>query len=130
MLNTNLMTPDDIRQQIELKVVDLIKDKLADGTMTEERSQQISQMVLNTLKPGMNLEELYKAIPTLDDAAQELSPIIVPYLREYEDKIAQAAEVSVRNLIRQGQYDAAVKLSNNVINQDIKLVWSGSAKPN
>lgn len=124
------MTPDDIRQQIELKVVEMIKVKLADGTMTEERSQQISQMVLNTLLPGMNLEELYRAIPKLDDAAQELSPIIVPYLREYEDKVTQAAEVSVRSLIRQGQYDAAVKLSNNVINQDIKLVWSGSAKPN
>ncbi len=124
------MSPDDIRQQIELAVVELIKVKLADGTMTEERSQQISQMVLNTLKPGMNLEELYRAIPKLDDAAQELSPIILPYLREYEDKVAQAAEVSVSSLIRQGQYDAAVNLSKNVINQDIKLVWQGSGKPN
>lgn len=124
------MSPDDIRQQIELQVVELIKNKLADGTMTEERSQQISQMVLDLLKPGMSLEELYKAIPKLDDAAQELSPIIVPYLREYEDKVAQAAEVSVRNLIRQGQYDAAVALSQKVIGQDVQLVWSGSAKPN
>lgn len=124
------MSPDDLRQRIELNVVELIKTKLADGTMTEERSQQISQMVLDTLKPGMNLEELYKAIPKLDDAAQELSTIIIPYLREYEDKIAQTAEGTVRSLIRQGQYDAAVKLSQNVINQDVALVWQGAGKPN
>lgn len=118
------MSPDDIRQRIELKVVELIKTKLADGTMTEERGQQISQMVLNLLKPGMSLEELYRAIPKLDDAAQELSPIILPYLREYEDKIAQAAEQSVRTLIRQGQYDAATQLAQKAIAQDIDLVWT------
>lgn len=123
-LYTNSMSPDDIRQRIELKVVELIKTKLADGTMTEERGQQISQMVLNLLKPGMSLEELYRAIPKLDDAAQELSPIILPYLREYEDKIAQAAEQSVRTLIRQGQYDAATQLAQKAIAQDIDLVWT------
>ena len=53
------MTPDDLRQQIELKIVELIKEKLSDGSMTEDRAQEISQMVLNQLKPGMNFEELY-----------------------------------------------------------------------
>ncbi len=124
------MSPDDIRQQIELNVVELIKTKLADGSMTEERSQHISQLVLDTLKPGMSLKELYKAIPTLDDAAQELSPVILPYLREYEEKIAQAAEGAVRSLIRQGHYDAAAKLSHRVINQDVQLVWQGEGKAN
>ncbi len=124
------MSPDDIRQQIELNVVELIKTKLADGSMTEERSQHISQLVLDTLKPGMSLKELYKAIPKLDDAAQELSPIILPYLREYEEKIAQAAEGAVRSLIRQGHYDAAAKLSHRVINQDVQLVWQGEGKAN
>lgn len=122
------MTPDDLRQQIELKVVELIKEKLSDGTMTEERSQQISQMVLATLKPGMSFEELYKAIPTLDDAAQELSGIIVPALRDYEVNIAQKALSNVQEHIRLGEYDAAIALSKNVINQDVSLVWQGSGK--
>lgn len=123
------MSPDDIRQKIELEVVEMIKAKLADGSMTEERSQQISQIVLDTLKPGMTLEELYKAIPKLDDTASELSLVTLPILREYEANIAQASIVNVSNLIKQGQFNAASKLSKDVINQDVKLSW-GKGKPN
>ena len=122
------MSPDDVRQQIELKVVELLRNAVTEGTMTEERSQKIAQVVLEFLQPGMSWQALYKAIPKLDDAAQEISPIIVPYLREYEDKVAQAAEVTVRDFIRQGKYDAAVKLTQRVIAQDVDLVWSGGAR--
>ncbi len=123
------MTPDDLRQQIELKVVEMIKEKLSDETMTEERSQQISQMVLDTLQPGMSFEELYKAIPKLDDSLPELSPIIVPILKEYEINVTQQVKQNVENLIKQGQYDAAAKLAEKVIAQEVKVVWSGSGKP-
>ncbi len=122
------MTPDDLRQQIELKVVELIKEKLADGTMTEERSQQISQMVLDTLQPGMSFEELYKAIPKLDDSLPELSPIILPILKEYEINVTQQVKQNVENLIRQGQFDAAAKLAQKAVDQDVKLVWTGKGK--
>lgn len=123
------MTPDDIRQQIELKVVEFLRKVVTEGTMTEERSQAIAKLVLEHLTPGMSWQALYKAIPKLDDASQEISPIIVPYLREYEDRVAQAAEVTVRDFIRQGKYDAAVKLAQRVIAQDVDLVWTASAKP-
>lgn len=123
------MSPDDIRQQIELKVVELLRNAVTEGTMTEERSQHIAKLVLEYLTPGMSWQALYKAIPKLDDASQEISPIIIPYLHEYEDKVAQAAEGAVRDFIRQGKYDAAVNLANRVIAQDVDLVWTASAKP-
>lgn len=123
------MSPDDIRQQIELQVVELIKEKLADGTMTDERSQQLSKIVLDMLKPGMSFEELYKEIPKIDDAAPELSAIIVPFLRDYEKNITQQATGGVHDLILQGQYDAAVNLAQKVIGQDVHLMWHGSSKP-
>ena len=122
------MTPDDLRQQIELKVVDLIKKALQEGTMTEERAQAISQRVLDVLKPGMSFEELYRAIPKLDDTFPELAPIILPILREYDENVNSKALENVRDLIKQGQYDAAVKLSKMAVAQDIKLVWTGKAK--
>lgn len=121
------MSPDDIRQDIELKVVELLKRMVEEGRMTEERSQQIAQMVLSTLKPGMSLEELMKAVPKLDDTAPELSLVILPYLREYERMVQQKAQIAVADLIRQGKYNAATKLSEQVINQE-GLVWTGSAK--
>lgn len=123
------MSPDDIRQQIELQVVELIKVKLADGTMTEERAQQASQMVLDTLKPGMSFEELYRAVAHLDDTVQELSPVVAPILRQYESQIVQPVAKNVSELIRQGQYDAATKLAKQAISQDVKLQWTGSGKP-
>jgi hypothetical protein len=123
------MTPDQIRQQIELKVVEMIKAHLADGTMTEERAQTISQYVLDTLVPGSSFEELFKAIPKLDDTFQELSPIILPILEDYEKNVNKKAMQSVSELIRQGQYDAAAKLGKMAVNQEIKLEWTGSGKP-
>jgi hypothetical protein len=123
------MTPDDLRQQIELQVVELIKKKLADGSMTEERAQQASQVVLDTLKPGMSFEELYQAVGRLDDVVQELAPVVLPILKQYEQDIVKPIQKNVTELIMQGQYDAATKLAKQTIGQDIKMEWTGSAKP-
>lgn len=123
------MTPDDLRQDVELKVVELIKRKLAEGTITEQRSQVVAQQVLNTLKPGMSFTELYKAIFHLDDMHNELSPIVLPIIRDYEKNVTKKAEEGVRELIRQGQFDAAEKLGRKAVSGDLNIVWSGSAKP-
>lgn len=123
------MTADDIRQDIELKVVELLKQQIAAGTMTEERSQQIAKIVLEALRPGMSLEELYKSIPKLDDTASEISPIILPYLKDYEEHVTKKTQSQVQNLIRQGQFDAAAKLAEQAVHQDIKLVWTAKASP-
>lgn len=121
------MSPDDLRQQIELKIVELIKGKLADGSFTEERAQEISQKVLELLRPGMSWEELYKAIPKLDDQFSELSPIVLPLMREYEQRIVKEAQKGVQALIREGHYDAAAKLAQAAVKQDVKLQWVGSS---
>jgi hypothetical protein len=123
------MSPDDIRQKIELQVVELIKAKLADGSMTEERAQQASQIVLDTLKPGMSYEELYQAVAHMDDIVQELAPVVLPIMQQYEEQIVKPVGNNVQELIRQGQYDAATKLAKKAISQDIKLQWTGSGKP-
>lgn len=123
------MTPDDIRQQIELSVVELIKAKLSDGTMTEERAQDISQLVLDLLKPSMSFEELYKVIPKLDDRFQELAPVVLPYVQDYEERIVKQAQKGVQNLMRQGQYDAAATLAQQAVKQEVKLEWVGKSNP-
>jgi len=123
------MTPDDIREEIELAVVEMIKSKTADESMTEERAQQISQIVLNVLRPGMSLEELYKAIFTLDDTCQELSPIVLPYAKMYEENVAQKATGVVANYIKVGKYNAAVNLAEEVIKENVQLQWQGGGKP-
>jgi hypothetical protein len=122
------MSPDDVRQQIEQQIVELVQAKLADGTLTEERAQAISKLALDTLRPGMSFDELYKSVSRLDDQYQELAPVVLPIVREYEERIVSQAQKGVSELIKQGQYDAAVKLGQKVISQDVKLEWQGSAK--
>lgn len=121
------MTPDDLRQQIELSVVELIKSRLTDGSITEERAQALSQIVLDTIKPDMSFEALYKAAAKLDDHAPELAPIVLPLMQEYEKTIVSQAQHTVSSLIRQGQYDAATNLAQKAIAQDIDLVWTGAS---
>ena len=90
------MTADEIREDIELAVVELIKAKLADGTMTEMRSQQISQLVLDTLKPGMSLEELYKAILPLMTHVQNLLPLSFPMHRNMKKILRKSQRYSIK----------------------------------
>lgn len=123
------MSPDELREEVELKVVEHIKQLLEDGTITEARAQQLSQIALNVLTPGLTLEELYRAIPKLDDTSTELSPVVLPYMRDYEDNVTKQAQETVQELIRQGQYDAAVKLSKQAIDKQVDLMWQGSGKP-
>lgn len=122
------MNPDDIREQIEASVVDFIKQKVEAEEMSEERAQQLAQSILDRLKPGMSLEDLYKTLPHLDDNFSEISHIIVPYLRDYEEGVTKPAIDQVRQLIRNGHYHEAEQLAEKVIHQDVKLVWTGSSK--
>lgn len=122
------MSPDDIREQIEADIVDLIKVKVEAEEMTEDRAQALAQLVLDRLKPGMSLEDLYKTLPHLDDNFSEISHIIVPYLRDYEEGVAKPAIAQVSQLIKTGRYKEAQELAERVITQDVKLVWTGSGK--
>lgn len=123
------MTPDQLREEVELKVVEFIKEKLESGEITDVRAQQISDCALKTLVPGMTLEEVYKAIAKLDDTISELSVIVLPYIRDYEKNVTGQALSSVRDLIAQGQYDAAAQLGKKAAKQDVELQWTGSANP-
>lgn len=123
------MSPDDIREKIEADIVDIIKRKVEAEEMSEERAQQLAQMVLDKLKPGMSMEDLYRTLPHLDDNFNEISHVIVPYLRDYEQGVAKPAISQVQQLIKAGQYKEAQDLADRVIKQNVKLVWTGSAKP-
>ncbi len=123
------MTPDDLRQKVELRVVEMIKQKLAEGTLTEERSQAIAQHVLDSLKTGMTFQELYKAIFKLDDMYGELCPVTLPIIKEYEDTVTKQAQKAVSQLIAQGKYEEAETLAQQTVTGNINIVWQASAKP-
>jgi len=122
------MTADELREEIELQIVELLKEKLETGEVTEERAAQISEKALTILQPSMSLEELYKAVPTLDDSMPELATVVLPFVRQYEENVTGQGLESVRELIKQGQYDAAAKLGKKVASTDVELTWTGAGK--
>lgn len=122
------MSPDELREDVELAIVEFIKERLDSGEIADVRAEQISQRALDILTPGMSFEELYKAIASLDDTMPELSVVVLPYVRDYEDNVTQGALSSVRELIAQGQYDAAAKLGAKAAKSDVELEWQGSGK--
>jgi hypothetical protein len=122
------MTPDDLREEVELAIVEFIKEKIETGEITEEHAEQISKRALDVLVPGMSFEELYKAIASLDDTMPELSVVVLPYVRDYEENVTQNALSSVRDLIAQGQFDAAAKLGAKAAKSEVELEWNGSGK--
>jgi len=121
------MTPDELREDVELAIVEFIKEKLKSGEMTGDRAEEISQRALDVLVPGVSFEELYRAIATLDDTMPELSVVVLPYVRDYEENVTRGALSSVRELIAQGQYDAAAKLGAKVAKSDVEPEWQGSS---
>lgn len=123
------MSPDELREQIELEIVELIRTKLESGEFTEARAKAMAQHALDVLRIGMSFEELYRAIPTLDDTMPEFAPIVLPHVRDYETNVTSQALVNVRNLIRQGQFDAAATLGKKASTRDVELVWQGNGKP-
>jgi len=115
------MSPDEIRKDIELKVVELLKFRLSNQTLTEERSRVISSTVLELLQPNMNITDLYRSIMKLDDACPELSTIVYPYAKQYEEMVTQKATNTVEEYIRVGKYDAAINLAKNVVDQKVTI---------
>lgn len=124
------MNPTQLREQIELEIVELIQAKLNSGELTEARAKAMAEHALAVLRVGMTFEELYKAIPTLDDTMTEFSPIVLPHLRDYETNVTSQALINVQDLIKQGQFDAATKLAKQATTRDVELVWQGAGKIN
>lgn len=124
------MTPDELREQIELEIVELLRAKMESFEIQEARAKQIAQRVLDVLKIGMTFEELYKAIPMLDDSMPELAVVVLPHIRDYETNVTSKALENVRDLIKQGQFDAAATLAKKAASRDIELMWTGSGKNN
>ena len=122
------MSPDELRQQIELEIVELLRAKLDAMEITDVRAKAIAQRVLDVLRLGMGFEELYKAIPTLDDTMPELAPVVLPHIRDYETNVTTQALENVRNLIKLGQFDAAATLGKKASTRDVELMWTGKGK--
>lgn len=104
-----------MREQIQAKVVELITKRLEAGTISEERARSIAQLILEKLPEDISNQEMMLVLPKLDDEFAELSDVVLPILVEYEEKVRQAVEGKVLNLIKQGKFAEARDMAKKAI---------------
>jgi hypothetical protein len=106
---------EQFRQYIEKEVLLIIKSLAEKGDTTKERIQELAQLTLSYIKPGMSIEDLYMSATKLDDKHSELSPLVIMIMREYEEKYSMKAIDSVSALIKSGQYGQAESMVKKVL---------------
>ncbi len=106
---------DDFRKFIEMEVLRILKDLVEHDQIDQEGVQNIAQMTLAAIKPGMTLEELYLSAVKLDDRFPLLAPLIIKIMREYEEKYEKKALLQVSELIKAGKYDDAQDMVKKVL---------------
>lgn len=106
---------EELRKFIEIEVLKIIKDLAEKGQTTKERVQEIAQLTISLIKPGMNLEELYINAIKLDDHHSELAPIVFKIMKEYEEKYERKALAQVSQLIKSGHYESAQDMVKKVL---------------
>lgn len=73
-----------LRNDFELHVVELIKEALQDGKMSEPRAQQIARMVLDALRPGHSVHEVYQCALELCSRVPELMSLIPSIVKDFK----------------------------------------------
>ncbi|MCA9382993.1 hypothetical protein KC909_01380 [Candidatus Dojkabacteria bacterium] len=106
---------EQLRNKVQQEIVNIIKEKVEHGEMTEDRAKQIAQMVLEKLPEGMSYDTLMKVIPTLDDHFEELSQAVMPIMVEYEKRMKDIVGQKVTQLLEQGRLDEALNMTKKAI---------------
>jgi hypothetical protein len=104
------MTTSPSLFKLEQEIAYLLIDKLRSIAITPERAAQIARFVLSALPESLTDTEVENVIPKLDDQFYELSEIVFKHMQEYEEKNKPIVLAEVDKLIREGNFDEAMKL--------------------
>ena len=102
------------RHLIEQETLAILQRQMEAGT-SSERIQELAQQVIDLIKPGMSLQELYIATTKLDDSSSEFAPVVFKVMKEYETTYEQKAITSVSQMVQDGQYDQAQDIVKKIL---------------
>lgn len=106
---------EEFRQFIEVEVLKIIKKLIQAGQTTQAYIQDLSQVTLELIQPGMTVEQLYVNAIKLDDRHPELAPVVHAIMEAYEKHYEHRAIDQVSNLIKSGNYDDAQNMVKKVL---------------
>lgn len=112
------MDSEEYRKKIELDILKIIEEKLANGQMDTERAKAIARMVLDKLHPPLTLEQIYQIVPTLDDHFTELAQAVLPVIQEHDKTISTIVSEHAEKLIKMGKIDEANTILKQATNKN------------
>ena len=115
------MDVESYRKKVEKQILVLIKEKLEKGEMKADRAKDIAKMVLEKLPSGIDLKDFYKIVPTLDDHFYELASIVLPVVKEYEEKVEKAVINSIEKMVKAGNFQQVSELIKKTIKKDLEI---------
>ncbi|MCX7928541.1 MAG: hypothetical protein N2558_02550 [Patescibacteria group bacterium] len=115
------MDTEEYRKKIELKILEIMEQKLKDGKMNAQRAKEIAKYVLNTLRPYMNLSQIHAVVQEFDDRFPELVPVVLEVSRNYEEQIKEVVLRHASRLLKQGKLDEANCILKQATNKQSKL---------
>lgn len=115
------MEAEEYRKKIELDILKIIEEKLANGQMDIERAKAIARMVLDKLHPPLTLKQIYEIVPTLDDQFAELVQAVLPVIREHDETISKIVSQHAEKLIKLGKIDEASAILKQATNNQTKV---------
>lgn len=118
---TDKTNPDDLKSEIQSKIVDLITKKLESGQMSPERAKEIAKMILDKLSGSYTFEELIKIIPKLDDQFEELGQVIVPVMVDYEKRMREEINTKINDHLQQKNFDEVLRIAKDAITMESQL---------
>lgn len=111
----NIEDQDGFRKFIEYEAATLIISLLEKGTIDQDKAGRLSQLTLDLIIPGMNVEELYLNGVKLDDHDPELAPVVYKIMKIYEEKFEKKAIATVSAMVRAKQFGQAQDLVKKVL---------------
>lgn len=113
--------PEELKKEVQARIVDLITRKLEAGQMSADRAREIAKMILDRMSGNISFEELIKLIPKLDDQFQELSQVIVPIMVDYEKRMREEINTKIDSHLKQKNFDEVLRIAKEAIEHESQL---------
>jgi len=113
------MSSEEYRLDVERKMLQIMQEKLDSGEMSAERAKEIAQYVVDSLKPGISIDEINKVVAYIAKEFEEFSHLTVDSLNAYEENVKTHALSDVHKLLSEGDLPSADTILKKTLQVDL-----------
>lgn len=120
------MNSEEIRLEIERKILFIIEEQLRSGQMSAERAKKIAQYVISVLHPNISVYEIYAGMTNIGQRFKEFSQLAILSKNDLEENAKNQALPEIHKFLQEGNVNAADDLLKKTLHSDVP---EGATKP-